>query len=366
MIRNTKEKKNTIREFTLLFDGKDLLIEEEKISLGQCSTDILNLDDNAIYKMNVARNEWIRVIQNLFETQLVPTREVITDAQAKLDTMLDLINALPPYKYFENSNFGKGMLLDLFEQQPNDLHILFNKNTRDGGAIFNFLFLLIANIDSIFAFKQYFGVMTDIHLEKLKKRNAREYAVGVYQFFKYESTQKAIAEHLPKHSIFQLQQQIHVSIEYTPMYAPDDSFDYILVERIVFRELESFLYMDFFRGLMSGHAPRRCHNCGTYFLLEAGYNSCYCTNIAPDENNVEMKTCRDVGAHKKEVVKKGNRTPEQKEYDKVYNRLKTRKNRGHMSEAEYIRGMKLAKEYLAQQQKGELNESIYFELMKKF
>ncbi len=366
MIRELKEKKNTIREFTLLFDGRYLLIEEERISLGQCSTDILNLDDAAIYKMNVARNEWIRVIQNLFESNVVPTREVIVDAQRKFDTMLGIINALPPYKYFEDSSFGNNMLLDLFEQQPNDLDILFNKHTKEGQAIFNFFFLLIANIDSIFAFKQYFGIMTDIHLEKLKKRNAGGYAIGVYQFFKDEETQKAIAEHLPKHSIFQFQQQINVSIEYTPMYAPDDSFDYVLVERIVFRELEAFLYMDFFRGLMHGHAPRKCHNCGTYFLLEAGYNSCYCTNPILDEVGEEIRTCRDVGAHKKEATKKGNRTPEQKEYDKVYNRLKTRKNRGSMSEMEYRKGMKLAKEYLEQQQKGVLSESEYFVLMKKF
>lgn len=38
--------------------------------------------------------------------------------------------------------------------------------------------------------------------------------------------------------------------------------------------------------------PRRCHNCGKYFLLTNGYNTCYCNNIAPGETE---RTCRKVG-----------------------------------------------------------------------
>jgi hypothetical protein len=47
---------------------------------------------------------------------------------------------------------------------------------------------------------------------------------------------------------------------------------------------------------MAGNAPRRCHNCGRYFLLTDGYNTCYCNNIAPGEAE---RTCRKVGAHRK-------------------------------------------------------------------
>ena len=81
-----------------------------------------------------------------------------------------------------------------------------------------------------------------------------------------------------------------------------------------------------------GNAPRRCHNCGKYFLLTAGYNTCYCNNIAPGETE---RTCRKVGAHRKEAQGKTNRTPAQVEYDRAYNRLKQRKNRKKISVEEW-------------------------------
>lgn len=92
--------------------------------------------------------------------------------------------------------------------------------------------------------------------------------------------------------------------------------------------LADFLRTEFYRGLALGNAPRQCHNCGRYFLLTAGYNTCYCNNIAPGELE---RTCRKVGAHRKEALGKANRTPARKEYDRTYNRLKVRKQRGKIS-----------------------------------
>ena len=64
------------------------------------------------------------------------------------------------------------------------------------------------------------------------------------------------------------------------------------------------LEAEFFRGLAAGNAPRWCRNCGKYFLLTAGYNTCYCNNIAPGETE---RTCRKVGAHRKEAKEKAGR-----------------------------------------------------------
>lgn len=55
---------------------------------------------------------------------------------------------------------------------------------------------------------------------------------------------------------------------------------------------------EFYRGLAKGNAPRRCHNCGQHFLLTAGYNTSYCNNVVPGET---VRTCRKVGAHRKEA-----------------------------------------------------------------
>lgn len=88
-------------------------------------------------------------------------------------------------------------------------------------------------------------------------------------------------------------------------------------------------------------------------MLTAGYNTCYCNNIAPGETE---RTCRKVGAHQKEAQGKANRTPAQVEYDRTYNRLKQRKNRKKISVDEWNSAVAKAQELLEQSWRGELND----------
>lgn len=49
-----------------------------------------------------------------------------------------------------------------------------------------------------------------------------------------------------------------------------------------------------YRCMASGNIPRRCHNCGRWFLLVGAYDTVYCRRTAPGETK---RTCRQVGAH---------------------------------------------------------------------
>ena len=74
----------------------------------------------------------------------------------------------------------------------------------------------------------------------------------------------------------------------------------------------------------------------TINLPRIAYNTCYCNNIAPGETE---RTCRKVGAHRKEVREKANRNPARVEYDRAYNRLKQKKNRRKISLNEWNAGV---------------------------
>ena len=124
-----------------------------------------------------------------------------------------------------------------------------------------------------------------------------------------------------------------------------------IAERTRFSALLDFLEVEFFRGLSVGNVPRRCHNCGKYFLLTAGYNTCYCNNIAPGETE---RTCRKVGAHRKEARDRAGRTPAQIEYDRAYNRLKQRKNRKKITIDEWNVAVAKAQGLLERSERGEL------------
>lgn len=137
------------------------------------------------------------------------------------------------------------------------------------------------------------------------------------------------------------------------MMHPTQKGSIFVAEKTTFQSLLDFLQVEFYRGLAVGNAPRRCHNCGKYFLLTAGYNTCYCNNIAPGETE---RTCRKVGAHRKEAQGKANRTPAQQEYDRTYNRLKQRKNRKKISVDEWNTAVARAQELLDQSGRGQLTD----------
>ncbi|WP_300820945.1 DUF6076 domain-containing protein, partial [uncultured Oscillibacter sp.] len=68
-------------------------------------------------------------------------------------------------------------------------------------------------------------------------------------------------------------------------------------------------------------------------------------------------------AHRKEARGKQNRTPARKEYDRTYNRLKVRKQRGKISADEWNAAVAKAQELLERSERGELTDE---ELRRRF
>lgn len=75
----------------------------------------------------------------------------------------------------------------------------------------------------------------------------------------------------------------------------DDS-NFFLCQSFEFKNIGAFLYFDLFRGIENNYIPRKCDNCGKYFLIKAGKYSCFCNNISPNDNS---KTCKEIGSRKR-------------------------------------------------------------------
>ncbi len=363
--KQSNEKINTLQEFTLMFWKDKILIDNLNIPLGEASTEILNFSDEAILDMFNARNEAIDSMRIFFNDNIKKDLAVVTDIQNKLNKVLDLAVDLPPFKYLFNNGWSS-MLINIFNTKPLGLESISNRYTHNGEILYHFFFKVFSIIDEVISFNGFVSNMLTYYFENLKKRNEEYYAVGVYKFFTDIKLLNGIRSTLPPIPSFDFSQIINVGIQYTPTRNPENEKQYILAERIVFDSMKSFLYYDLFKGLINGHCPRRCHNCGKYFLLLSGHNTCYCSNIAPNQKKKgETKTCREVGAHVKETQKKEKRTPARQEYDKVYNRLKSRKNRGKISVDEWNQQVSKAISYMEQNQRGELSDYDYMEIMKK-
>lgn len=128
-----------------------------------------------------------------------------------------------------------------------------------------------------------------------------------------------------------------------------------MAERMTFGDLISFLYMDLYRGMAAGNIPRRCHNCGRWFLLVGAYDTVYCRRTAPGETK---RTCRQVGAHRKERERNG-REFACREYARAYNRLKTWKRRGKLSAEEWNRRVAYIQDLKEAFLTGELSDAAY-------
>ena len=66
-----------------------------------------------------------------------------------------------------------------------------------------------------------------------------------------------------------------------------------VVEKMYFDRLLDFAYVEFMKGLQRGFVPKRCANCGRWFLQTPGATFAYCAGSAPEDPS---KTCREIGA----------------------------------------------------------------------
>ena len=96
--------------------------------------------------------------------------------------------------------------------------------------------------------------------------------------------------------------------------------------------------------------------------LFPGYESIRYSLLHESRAGETVKTCRQVGAHRKEKQRNGTEFV-RKEYQKVYNRLRRRKNREVISVDEWNRQVAVAQDLKAEAIGGKFSDA---ELMQRF
>jgi len=351
----TYEYEDKIQYFFALFSNDSVFVGGKKYPLGQITTEFLNLDTKTIDLLTLHGT----LFDGYAEEVLLKGSEadqnnpaVLADVQSKLNWILDWFLKLPIYR---DLNIDHDRLRNFFMITRKEKPEMWKRMMMPGTSESKYFSALTSQFSingiQLLTFRHYVVPMLDIFFERLKKRNAEAYAVGLYKFLGDLDTLNTLASVLPDEKIYQFSQACDAAQQYVPMPDPEDKTRYILAERMAFIRLGDFLRTDFFRALQHGNAPRRCHNCGRFFLLTAGYNTCYCNDVAPGETE---RTCRKVGAHNKAAGK--HKTPVQKEYDRVYNRLKQQRYRGKVSADEWNAAVAQAQEMKSRAMRGELSD----------
>ena len=121
-----------------------------------------------------------------------------------------------------------------------------------------------------------------------------------------------------------------VNIQYAVLELDEEHHE--LVEKLYFDRLADFVYVELMRGLQKGFIPKRCANCGRWFLQTPGASYNYCDQPAP--NSEEGKTCREVGSTKSFRTKVLNH-PVWTVHQRAYKKYFARTRKGTMSQTDF-------------------------------
>ena len=112
------------------------------------------------------------------------------------------------------------------------------------------------------------------------------------------------------------------------MLKSKDSKEYCIAEYYKTDNLQALAKMDFLKGLMKGHHPRRCKQCNRFFLMTRGYRTIYCDK--PSLENPKF-TCSQV-AYKQIRRKEENATnPKYLTYRRCVKRIEKCYQRGTLT-----------------------------------
>ena len=331
-------------QFAVFFYGDRVFIGKKDYPIGQCCANILNLDEAVLDEIDRRIRELIPAAMELLREK---TDNAAALAQEKLNAVWELIFSLPVYRDLKMDEPCSYHLFQRF-MADEEKWAQVQDPTSEGHAMYQAALIgLILFAEQVRDFRRMINIVADKYLEPLKHRNSFAYAEAYTDFY----TEMLYAGFQVFGEDFE--QGISMEVDFVPMMHPTEKDKVFIAEKATFDSLVAFLQVEFYRGLAKGNAPRRCHNCGRYFLLTSGHNVCFCNNIAPGETK---RTCRKVGAHRKESQGKENHTPAQKEYDKTYNRLKARKRRGKISKGEWNTAVAKAQDLLERSGRGELSD----------
>jgi len=152
----------------------------------------------------------------------------------------------------------------------------------------------------------------------------------------------------------------YMILQYIPMKVEDR---FIIAEYYRVDNLQAVIKIDLLRGLMKGYFPRRCENCGRYFLMTRGYRTKYCDSPSPDD---PRRTCHQSGYSKTRVKENKADDPKLQSLKRCRERIRKACSRGTLTEAEKDKLIRTAEEiYTAAVSTSKYTYEQFEEMLKK-
>lgn len=156
----------------------------------------------------------------------------------------------------------------------------------------------------------------DFYLSKIQKLNSNNYTSALHNFLNHPSAIKLIANPITDTGLFTNADS--VTLRYIPRETLKGSGEFKIYEYYEVQSLQTLLKTDFYKALEAGYIIRRCEYCGRFFLLNKAYHTKYCDKPAPDNPNY---TCAQLGYHYKGVKETVADNPKAQSLNRCYKRI---------------------------------------------
>ena len=328
--------------FDVLFGKKSSIVAGEEYPLGYFAAEAMELDAAVFDELKKLTQQASREFDMFLTARTVSSEGMAIQA---LDRAWDLVRQLPLYNkipYREGRGSSVGGVVRELRSDERKFDRMLTVGTTENEMLRRWHGVYDRLADDLKRFRYNTDDMLTDYFEELPSRRPEAYAAAYescIELFREIYMQTEDDEDLAYMNERRLNFPVSISFVVERDKKTGQPF---MAERMTFEDLISFLYMDLYRGMAAGNIPRLCHNCGKWFLAIGAYDTVYCQRVAPGETT---RTCRQVGAHRKEREKNG-KDFAYREYARVYNRLKSRRQRETISEEEwnqqvaYIQGLK--------------------------
>jgi hypothetical protein len=255
--------------FAAMFSKDEVITDEKHFLLGSFAVEALNLDRGILQQID-------RLIPALKEAMIIflSARDAVSAAEAQevLNELWDCLMHLPVYHLFVESDMSHHHLLQYLREHSEETNDMVTLGTERDHAYTQWIEKLECFTMAIETFIRNTDFFVEEYLESSIARTPEAYAAafGRYQHDARIAFEIELEEKEETGSIEPVE---HVGIEFptrVSFVSVQNGNKIVLAEKMVFDALSSFLYTDLYHGMVVGHIPRRCENCGRYFLLSSG------------------------------------------------------------------------------------------------
>ena len=172
-------------------------------------------------------------------------------------------------------------------------------------------------IDDIFNFNKTMYYFVNDFLSHLKKLDPENFAATYYDFLTNPMAYKMTANPIMNEYMSYTSADF-LEMNMIPKEITDGCGEYVIAEYYHVERLQSFLKVDFLKGLMAGHHIRRCEHCGRFFLMTKGYKTRYCDKAAPENPRF---TCNQMAYRTVRIKEENADNPKYQSYRRCLNRV---------------------------------------------